>query len=308
MPQERRQGGACKEKKRGPMNKTILLPNGHPLRLIASDMDGTILRSDLTIEPRTKELLIAWQKEGIRLTLISGRPIQSMMRYARELEMDHHEGVIIGANGGHAYQLGVEKELWRHTLTIASAQHYFQLWKPFLLTLIAYGREKIYVDVPKREGLTYFGMSMEKGLERIEKVTTMKVEHYDLSTPLPEDPVKACVLGDRSLILKAQAMVKEDYEADIYGAFSAETYFEAMMRGINKGTGLQEYADRYDILPDEMVAFGDEDNDIPMLAYAGVSVAMEKASDRAASTAKYRTGSNNAGGIYQFLSRLTQEK
>ena len=86
------------------MNKTILLPNGHPLRLIASDMDGTLLRSDVTIEPRTKELLIAWQKEGIRLTLISGRPIQSMMRYASELEMGYHEGVIIGANGGHAYQ------------------------------------------------------------------------------------------------------------------------------------------------------------------------------------------------------------
>lgn len=289
------------------MKKTILLPNGHPLRLIASDMDGTILQSDLTIEQRTKELLIAWQNAGIRLTLISGRPIQSMMRYARELEMDRHEGVIIGANGGHAYQLGVEKELWRHTLSVASAHHYFQLWKPFPLTLIAYGREQIYVDVPDLEGLTYFGLSMEEGLERIERMTSLKVVRYDMCKPLPEEPVKACVLGDRSLILKAQAMIKDEYEADIYGAFSAENYFEAMIRGINKGTGLQEYADRYDILPDEMIAFGDEDNDIPMLAYAGVSVAMEKASDRVASTAKYRTGSNNAGGIYQFLTRYTTE-
>ena len=159
--------------------KTIFLPNGHPLRLIASDMDGTILQSDLTIEPHTKDLLIAWQKQGIRLTLISGRPIQSMLPYARELEMDRHQGVVIGANGGHAYQLGTERELWRHTLSISTAQHYFSLWKPFLLTLIAYGREKVYVDLPNREGLTYFGMPMEKGLEHIEKVTAMKVEKYD---------------------------------------------------------------------------------------------------------------------------------
>lgn len=287
--------------------KTIYLPNGHPLRLIASDMDGTILQSDLAIEPRTKELLIAWQKQGIRLTLISGRPIQSMLPYARELEMDRHQGVVIEANGGHAYQLGTERELWRHTLPIPTAQHYFSLWKPFLLTLIAYGRERVYVDLPNREGLTYFGMPMEKGLEHIEKVTAMKVEKYDLCMPLPEEPVKACILGDRALILKAQAMVKEDYESEIYGAFSAETYFEAMVRGINKGTGLQEYGDQCGILPKEMVAFGDEDNDIPMLAYAGVSVAMEKASDRAAATAQYRTVSNNAGGIYRFLASLSSK-
>ncbi len=290
------------------MSEKIILPNQHPLRLIASDMDGTLLQTDLTIESETKALLIAWQKQGIRLVLISGRPLQGMIPYARELEMDRYEGVVIGANGGHAYQLGVEKDLWRHTLSIASAKHYFSLWKPYPLTLIAYGREKIYVDLPAKEHLTYLGMSMEKGLKRIEKITGLKVDLRDLTKPLPEEPVKACVLGERSTILKAQAAIKNDYEDHIYGAFSADNYYEAMVRGINKGTGLQEYADRYNILPEEIIAFGDEDNDIPMLTYAGVGVAMGKASEGAIAAAKYRTGSNNEAGIYQFLSDLPQEK
>lgn len=81
------------------MSEKIILPNQHPLRLIASDMDGTLLQTNLTIEAQTKALLIAWQKQGIRLVLISGRPLQGMIPYARELEMDRYEGGVIGANG-----------------------------------------------------------------------------------------------------------------------------------------------------------------------------------------------------------------
>lgn len=284
---------------------TIYLPNGHPLRLVASDMDGTMLQSDQTIDPATRDRLRRYQEMGIRVVLISGRPIPAMVEYGRILGLDHHDGVLIGINGGHAYSYTTNQDLWAHTVPMEAAETFFRAWKPFGLTMISYERERILMDVPEDAAeVMHLGFPLEEGLKLLEEATNMGVVRTDLTKGLDHAPLKVCISGPHAKILQAQKQIRHLYEKELYGAFSAETYFETMQRGINKGTALQEYADSFGIRPEEIIAFGDQDNDIPMLAYAGVGVAMEKASHGLIKTASHRTGSNNAGGIGDFLARL----
>ena len=77
-----------------------------------------------------------------------------------------------------------------------------------------------------------------------------------------------------------------------------------MVRGINKGTGLQEYADRYNILPEEIIAFGDEVNDIEMLTLVGLGIAMENADDVVKEAADQIAGSNDQDGVGKELEKI----
>lgn len=284
----------------------IKLANGHDLKLIASDMDGTILQSDQTIEKKTKELLIHLQEQGVKLVLISGRSIGGMIEYARELEFERFGGVIIGANGAHAYSLADDKELWYHNMPAKYAAHFFKSWEAFGLDHIAYSKNILYLDSPRRE----FEISEEEEslIQSLSRVTGMEVKIKDLSKPLEEDPCKVCIYGPRDKILEGINIVGPLVEERLYGAFSADNYYESMLRGVNKGTGLQEYADMYNIMPEEIIAFGDQDNDIPMFAYAGTGVAMKRASEGLVAQATYRTGSHNQGGIFEFLNKLLQNQ
>lgn len=280
------------------------LPNGQPLKLVALDMDGTLLQSDQTIEPRTKALLQEMQENGVRVVLISGRPMPGMIRYGRELNMDHAHGVLIGNNGAHAYSYATESDLWQHAIAPQTAQAFFEAWAPTGLFMFAYDAEIIYVHPPADPTAVYMGHTFQEGMALISQVTHMPVLARNLLAPLDSPPLKVCISGDRTRIIAADRELRHRYEAELYSAFSGWTYFETMLRGINKGTGLQEYADAVHILPENIIAFGDQDNDIPMLTYAGTGVAMEEASDGLIRVATHRTTSHNASGIYEFLSKL----
>ncbi|MDD7593411.1 MAG: Cof-type HAD-IIB family hydrolase [Peptoniphilaceae bacterium] len=287
------------------MKNQWTLPNGHAMKLVALDMDGTLLQSDQTIEARTKQLLKDLQEAGVRVVLISGRPIPGMIRYGRELDMDLHDGVLIGDNGAHAYSYENETDLWKHPIKTKTAQTFFEAWAPAELSMFAYYGDIICVHPPKDEHARYAGRPFREAMEMISTVTHMPVVMRNLLEPLEAPPLKVCISGDRERIIATDAAVRHSYEAHLYSAFSAQTYFETMLRGINKGTGLQEYADAIGILPENIIAFGDQDNDIPMLTYAGAGVAMAEASDGLIAVATHRTTSHNEGGIYEFLSALS---
>ena len=81
------------------------------IRLIATDMDGTLLNNDHTINPAAKKKLIQAQERGIHIVLISGRDSHSLMPYAKELEMDRHPGNYLSClNGLVLYDLDTQQE------------------------------------------------------------------------------------------------------------------------------------------------------------------------------------------------------
>ncbi|WP_323090800.1 HAD-IIB family hydrolase [Allobaculum sp. JKK-2023] len=73
-----------------------------PIKLLIMDIDGTLVTNKKEISPATCKALIDLQNNGVRLALASGRPAKGMLRFARQLEMDKHHGLLISSNGAKA--------------------------------------------------------------------------------------------------------------------------------------------------------------------------------------------------------------
>ncbi len=286
-----------------------------PLRLLALDMDGTLLREDHTIGPRTREWLLELQRRGVRIALVSGRPLAGLVGFVDELKLKEYGGLLIGVNGGHAMAFdepdakalevkGVAgTELWRHTISKEVAVRFFERWKPFGLTLLAYGTQLIYVDPSPDETQTLLGLPRQQGYAMIEKITGQPPANQDLRAVLPEEPLKLCVAGPRPKILEGLDALKPTKSPLLSGAFSASEYYETAPAEVNKGAGLQEAARRLKIDLTETIAFGDQDNDATMLRHAGIGVAMGNASPMAKEAADDQTTSNEEEGIAAYLER-----
>ena len=87
------------------------------IKAIVLDLDGTLLNGDKRISMRTKDKLIGAQKQGIKVVLASGRPMRSMLAYAKELEMEKFEGLLVSNNGACVYDLKAQEILFDQAIS-----------------------------------------------------------------------------------------------------------------------------------------------------------------------------------------------
>ena len=143
------------------------------IKLIATDMDGTLLKSDNTISPKTKHILIEAQKQGVRLVLASGRSYRKLMQYAQELEMPKYGGYLIEVNGTAVYDLANDKRIRYHELKKADdlIKDSYMIEHEKLdngLTVVTYNNGvRFYINYSKKDivmnGITVPAMSYKVG-------------------------------------------------------------------------------------------------------------------------------------------------
>ncbi len=83
-----------------------------PIKLLAMDIDGTLVTNKKEITPATRKALIDLQNQGVRLALASGRPTKGMLRFAQQLEMDKHDGLLISSNGAKTEEMNTDFNSW----------------------------------------------------------------------------------------------------------------------------------------------------------------------------------------------------
>lgn len=281
----------------------ITLPNGAPLRMIATDMDGTLMRSNQTIDQQTKEHLIRLQEAGVRLLLVSGRPLPGLRIHAETLQMDRHGGALIGFNGAEAFSYGKNEDLWVHPIASTVVEGFFAQWADSPFSLLAYSKTRLYYQFPVGEPVP---PHLEEGLKRLVEATNMEPVVWDFQQKLPEEIIKLGVNGPHEDLAAFAAGVASVYEDALTAGFSGAEDYEAVVPHTNKGTGLQQLAEMEQIAAASILAFGDQDNDISMLSFAGFGVAMGNASEKLMQVAKATTTSNEDAGIARFLKTLDQ--
>ena len=119
------------------------------IKLIAMDMDGTLLKSNNQISEKTKEILLRVQKKGIRLALASGRSYCKLMEYAKELQMDIYGGYLIEVNGMAIYDVKEQKRHIRKRMPKEDAQHIFRYFQQFKVEIIGHLDDGMYDYNPK---------------------------------------------------------------------------------------------------------------------------------------------------------------
>lgn len=256
-------------------------------RLVASDLDGTLVRSDLSVSDRTRDVLARVERAGSLFVMVTGRPPRWMAPVA---DATGHRGLAVCANGAIVYDLHTEQVV-RSSLIEAGAA----------AEVVAALRR----DVP---GIAF---AVEKGLDGFGREPSY-VPRWDngqvVVAPVEELIASGVVkllarheeLGSDELLAAARASVGAVAECT---HSSSDGLLEISASGISKASGLAALAQEWQVDSSQVVAFGDMPNDLPMLAWAGHSVGMANAHPEVLEAVDEVTSSNDDDGVAQVLER-----
>ena len=263
-------------------------------KLIAMDLDGTLNNDEKKITPRTREALMAAQSAGIRLALASARPSPGLRKERDALCMRENGGVLMAYNGGRIVDAATDHVLFETCMPLEAAQEVLRALEKLPVTPILDDGRQFYVT--DRNG---YKVDYEC---RNNNMSCVEVEN--LAEFLQFAPVKILMSVDPAAIAGVQAQIAQLLPAELAVVQTAAFYLEVIPRAIDKGRGLVQICRALGLRPAEVIAFGDAENDIPMLRTAGVGVAMGNADAAVKAAADRVTRSNNEDGIAAALEEL----
>ena len=266
--------------------------------LIASDVDGTLLDDEETITPRTRRAVLAAVDSGTRFVLATGRPPRWVQPVVDALGF---APMAVCANGAVIYDPGTDRILSARTL---SADHLGELAEIATRVIPGAGLAVERVGRSAHDAATPQFVS-SPGYEHAwlnPDNTEVSVEDL-LGAPAVKLLIR--MAGARSSDMAAELAKHVGLQGDI--TYSTNNgLIEIVPLGISKATGVAEVARPYDISAENVVAFGDMPNDIPMLRWAGLGVAMGNAHPEAIEAADEVTSPNSDDGLARVLERWWQ--
>jgi hydroxymethylpyrimidine pyrophosphatase-like HAD family hydrolase len=257
--------------------------------VVASDLDGTLLRPDGTLDQRSRRALAAVQDAGAMLVLCTARPPRWLHPIAQAIG---HQGLAVCANGGMVWDLRTESILE----TIA-------LEPDVLAEVVARLRE-----------------ALPGGSWAVERADGFCHEpSYEPRWPVPQGTIVGAVdtlIGEPAIKLllrhetmSADALLERARSAvgalaELSHSNSSEPLLEIAARGVSKATALAQLCEERGIGREAVLAFGDMPNDLPMLVWAGHAVAVANAHPEVRAAADEITASNDDAGVARVLERL----
>jgi HAD superfamily hydrolase (TIGR01484 family) len=229
--------------------------------LVASDLDGTLVRSDGTVSARTRSTLARVEDAGALFVMVTGRPPRWMAPVA---DVVGHRGVAVCANGAIVYDLHTERVVRSSLITADAAAEVVAALRRDIPG-IAFAVEKGPVD------------GVPAGFGR-EPSYVPRWDNGEVAVAPVDELVAAGVvkllarheeIGSDELLARARACVGEAAECT---HSSSDGLLEISATGISKASGLASLAEEWGVQADEVVAFGDMPNDLPMLSWAGHAV------------------------------------
>lgn len=276
------------------------------IKMIVMDMDGTLYRDDKSIDPSTIEILKDCQQKGITIVLASGRNCKDLMKAAGWLDMKE-TGYLIGLNGLEMMCLKDGSHEVDSQMTSKDAAHVFKLADKYNLKGIAFTFEKFYFYVRPyhrwwKKILSFFERKIkEVGFEG-EMENNYYLKHPDDEIKVPIN--KLILQSDKIRELKP-VLAKELTAYDIM--IVGPRWIEIMKKGISKGSGVLRVAKRLGINSDEIMCFGDAENDLSMIECVKYGVAMGNAMDNVKEAAYYVTDTNMNQGIAKAIEHFRGE-
>jgi HAD superfamily hydrolase (TIGR01484 family) len=262
---------------------------GFPYRLVATDLDGTLLRSDDTVSERTRDALAAATAQGAAHLVVTGRAVPWTRHILEELG---YEGLAVCGQGAQVYDAGARRLLTSVTLDrqlagVALAKIEAEVGPLHL----AASRDGLDGEVLAGPGYALTG--------RLPAVPF--TDAGDLwAAPLNKIYIQHPTLSDDELAEAATRAAGGFVTVTMAGA----GIVELLPLGLSKATGLSLAARRLGVKAAETIAFGDMPNDLPMFAWSGRGVAMANAHADLKAVADEVTSSNDEDGIAVVLERL----
>lgn len=260
-------------------------------KLIALDIDGTLTNSKKEITPRTRHTILDVQKRGKKIILASGRHPIGCYPIARDLMLDRYGGYILAFNGGKIVDCATGETIVSKLFPQEYLADIVGVLKDSNITINTYDDKNIIAD-KKVNDYTY----VERDILKTDMITV-----DDFVAEVKFDINKLLLAGEPDELDKYKEILSKRYDGllDVYK--SAPYFLEIMPFGVTKGSMLPLLLQKLEINRDELIAFGDNYNDMTMIGYAGCGVAMENSESDLKKIADYVCESNDNDGVANTL-------
>jgi len=261
-------------------------------KLVAIDLDGTLLNSKKQISDENKEAIKNAIDAGLHVLVCSGRIYAGARVFGEEIGSNLP---IITCNGARIMDMETNQEIYSKTLPLDICEKVVDFCHDFGIYYHAYVGDTLFTEKLDFSSLKFSEKNKELPEDRrmdIQVVDDMK--HY--FKKYSNDISKLVIMSNDSEKL-AKARVELEKIKGIALMSSGPDNFEIMDETVNKGEALKFMAERYGIKQEEVMALGDNENDLSMLEYAGLAVAMGNGEDYVKEIADFVTQSNDDNGV-----------
>lgn len=265
------------------------------IKIVATDMDGTLLdeRGELDLV-RLERILDALDQRGIRFVIATGNEIHRMRQLLGSLV---DRVVLVVASGARIFEQNemILGKFWDQELVEQVLEHFQgrEVADQLVVTALNGGFVK--------EGTIFTDLENFMRPEMIESFYKRMQFVPDLTPDLFEHVLKMSLVVGYDRLEQVVMDIQAQFDGRLLAVSSGYGSMDLLQAGIHKAWGLQQLLDRWKLSPEQIMAFGDSENDLEMLELATYSYAMANAEDVVKRTAKYQAPSNRDGGVYQVL-------
>ena len=263
-------------------------------KVLAFDIDGTLLDSKKQLAESTRRTIMAAAKQGCKIAIATGRPVQGVKDIATELKFDEINGYVISLNGGLVMSWQDKKVVQEHKIPVEYNSLICDLAKEHNVNILTYDGDDVITETPNDK---YAQIEANINKINIRQVDDMKA-HLDFGVP------KFIMLGDGDVLAEVEKKIKPVLEENLDVYRSEPFFLEVLPKGINKANALESLLKEVGASREELMAFGDGYNDISMIEYAGMGVAMANGNDSIKEKADYIAPSNDEDGIAHVLEKF----
>lgn len=262
-------------------------------KLIALDMDGTLLKEDKTISKENFEAIKKAKEKGVKVVLSTGRPKKGIEKYLKELNLISDEDYCVTYNGSVIQNTGTGEIISKKLLTCEDAHYLYSLSKELDVNIHALTPSSCIA--PKLSKYTELEFTMnEIDFQEVDFVTLTD------STPI----VKIMFVDEPDKLSEAISKLPVEIYEKYTVVQSAPFFLEFLDKTVDKGTGVKALADSLGINKNEVICIGDAGNDIHMIQYAGLGVAMGNAFSEVKKVANYITYTNEEDGVAHVINKF----
>ncbi|WDC84306.1 Cof-type HAD-IIB family hydrolase [Caloramator sp. mosi_1] len=270
-------------------------------KLIAMDMDGTLLNSQKQVSEYTKDVLRRASEKGIKLVICTGRIFTSAKSYARIIGT---KAPIIASNGAYIREKDRNEVIYEKYINKDTLMNIIKLTREWGFYPHIYTTDTIYSEKLIHSSLNY--SKWNETVPEDERINIQIVDSLeDVVEKEGENFLKVVVMALEDEIEKLQRLkkyIRDNMEVSIFSSYMNN--FEVMDKEVSKGKALSRLAEFFNIKREEIVCFGDNENDRTMFEFAGLPIAMGNAEEELKEIAAYVTDTNDNDGVAKAIEEL----